>query len=74
MTKGISLGNHETLQETKDRIKSQKSRLKRILKDNDLKVSPSKFKFHYDKEIGKRYPYFSYVDTPGTEYNWIFIR
>ena len=74
-TKGIALGNHSSLFETKRTIKAHKERLKWILKKHGFKINPSKFKFHYAKSTNRqdKYPFFSYVDTPHRMYNWIFI-
>ena len=76
MTKGIALGNHRTMSETRERIESQKKRLKYIIRLNKLKISSSSFRFYWEKSTdpSSSYPYYSYVDTPNKEYNWIFIQ
>ena len=74
MTKGIALGNHATIQDTKERINNQKKRLREIIRKNKLNINPSQFKFYYEKSTqDSNYPYFSYVNTPEEKYNWIFI-
>jgi transcription antitermination factor NusG len=75
----ISLGQARTEYEAKDLVKRVKANIRFKIKYNKLKVSPGSFKIVVEKEskdpFGNKnmFPYYLYVKTPSTKYNWMFL-
>ena len=76
----ITLGDFETEYDAERHKTMAKKRLKYIIKLNNLKVSPSSFKFKITRNKSPnwlneplKYPYNLSVETPSNKYNWIFL-
>ena len=75
----ISLGQVKTLSEAKDRIKRVKANIKYKIAYNKYKIKLSSFSFKIEKEkesfmgLTNSFPYYLYVKTPDTKYNWMFL-
>ena len=79
MEEWIALGQVKTLSEAKERINRVKANVKYKIAYNKLKIKVSQFKFKIEKEdkdmFGNKniYPYYLYVETPSSKYNWMFL-